>query len=239
MTHEREPAPLPAEAREWLEHYVATRAMPRASFVRVGRAIGRERRPARTPWIVAAVLVAAVVVLFVASRLLVGQHVVADASDPHALSPDRADANDVELATTRMLPPAELPPTRATTTPPPPPPPPVDHTSRPATPVPPPATPATPSTLAAERELLQTAWDALAAADAARTKQILQQHREQFPTGQLVDVREAIGSIARCTAAPPTNRAAILATFERAYADSIVLGRVRDACSIAGKNRQD
>jgi hypothetical protein len=204
-------------------------AMPRASFVRVGRAIAAPRSTERTAWIVAAVLVAAVLLLVIGSRLFTGREVVADATDPRELAQDRAKAADTEHATQRAADPipAELPtiePRPAPVVPPP------ESAPRVAPIEPKISAPPPTDTLTAERELLETAWDALAAGEGARAKTIAQRHRIEFPNGQLGDVREAIETLARCAAAPATNRPAILAAFERAHPKSIVLDRVREGC---------
>lgn len=223
---------LPAEARAWIDDYVHVHAMPRASFERVGRAIATPRASReRTAWIVGAVLVAAALLLVIGSRLFTGREVVADATDPRELAQDRAKAADAEHATERAPDPipAELPTItpRAVPTPAPIAPPPESPTR--GAPAPPTVAPRA-DTLTAERELLATAWDALAAGEPARAKTIAARHRTEFPSGQLGDVREAIETLARCAAAPATNRAAILAAFERAHPKSIVLDRVREGC---------
>lgn len=236
-TGEREPDALPDDARAWLDDYRVAWSMPRSSFVRVGRAIAPRRSTERTAWIVAAVLVAAVLLLVIGSRLFTGREVVADATGPHALAEDRAKPASTEHATTRAPEsiPAELPPvasTPITQTTPTPPPPPTTRTEPTRVPsdaaaIAPPSTPS----LSAERELLQPAWDALAEGDGKRAKAIAQRHRTEFPTGQLSDVREAIDALVRCAAAPATNRPAIVAAFERAHPASTVLGRVRSGCT--------
>lgn len=224
-----EPDELPAEARAWIEDYVHVHAMPRASFERVGRSITK-RSNERTAWIVAAVLVAAALVIAIGSSLFTRREVVADGTDPRELAQDRAKVADTDRAIERAPEPtpAELPtiapaPPSPIATPPAAPP-----RTKPNAPTI--ATPPSVDTLTAERELLQTAWDALAAGDGARVKAIAKRHRTEFPRGQLGDVREAIETLARCAAAPATNRPAILAAFERAHPKSIVLDRVREGC---------
>jgi hypothetical protein len=188
-------------------------------------------------WIVGGVLVAAAIAAVWASGLLGGEAHLADAKGAHGLVEDHAASRDEPHATrapaagsTIAAPiPAELPavaprdtasgevasaPVRSPTGP----------RASPSG-----AVPSTTSTLAAERALLEGAWQALAAGDRARAIAIAERHRAEYRKGQLADVREAIDAIVRC-ADPGTDRASVLASFERAYPHAIALQQVVDAC---------
>lgn len=93
-----------------------------------------------------------------------------------------------------------------------------------------PVTAPTASALAAEAALLQRAQTALAAGVPASALVQLEQHAREFPTGVLVQEREALRVVALCAAGREPEGRAEAAIFLRAHAGSVLAERVRGAC---------
>lgn len=89
--------------------------------------------------------------------------------------------------------------------------------------------PATPSTFAAERELVAQAWRALALGDHAQALQAAAEHTRRFPAGLLVPERAAIETIAHCRQ-DPTDGPRRASAFHRAHPRSPLAARVDEAC---------
>lgn len=224
-----EPAPLPDAALRLLADYVVARAMPADAHDRVARVVLARPRPSPLRVVVIGVLAAAAIVVVLVGRdAWVRRASEGQAPRGHELAPDRAlDPEDTARTSPAVPVPAELPVPSTTPAP-------ADRerTARPPTTRVPRSRPAAtpvPSTLAAERELLAGAWQALTEGDAVRALRIAEDHRRGFVDGVLVPERDAIAAIARCRTAM-TARTATADAFARAHPGSVLLPRVREAC---------
>ncbi|MCX4240644.1 hypothetical protein [Paraliomyxa miuraensis] len=85
------------------------------------------------------------------------------------------------------------------------------------------------SDFAAERELVASAWRALALGEHAQALEAAAEHARRFPSGLLVPERAAIETIARCRRSPAEGPQRASA-FHRAHPRSPLAARVDEAC---------
>jgi RNA polymerase sigma-70 factor (ECF subfamily) len=90
--------------------------------------------------------------------------------------------------------------------------------------------PAGPATVAAEAELLRRADAARKAGDASRALDLLDEHRARFPTGILVQEREAERVVVLCALGRNGDARAAATAFLRDWPHSPLAGRVRSSC---------
>jgi RNA polymerase sigma-70 factor (ECF subfamily) len=90
--------------------------------------------------------------------------------------------------------------------------------------------PAGPDTVAAEAELLRRADAARKAGDASLALNLLDEHRARFPTGILVQEREAERVVVLCALGRSGDARAAAAAFLRDWPHSPLAGRVRSSC---------
>jgi hypothetical protein len=90
--------------------------------------------------------------------------------------------------------------------------------------------PAGPATVSAEAELLRRADAARKAGDASRALDLLDEHRARFPTGILVQEREAERVVVLCALGRTGDAHVAAAAFLRDWPRSPLAGRVRGSC---------
>lgn len=100
----------------------------------------------------------------------------------------------------------------------------------PALVVPEPAPVASPSTLAEEMRILRSAQSALSAGDPDSALARLAEHARRFPTGAMVEEREAARIVALCRAGRREEARTAAATFLRERPTSPLAARVRTSC---------
>jgi hypothetical protein len=105
---------------------------------------------------------------------------------------------------------------------------PLEVTSKPTTLRPPQPSP---SSLAAEMRLLETARAALSGGDARRALTLIQEHEREFPTGSLSEERRASKVFALCELGRRAEAARAAAEFLRTAPASPLRGRVLDSCA--------
>jgi hypothetical protein len=87
------------------------------------------------------------------------------------------------------------------------------------------------SRLQAETRLIAEAQRALNAGAPGRALLLIEQHRAEFPGGELASEREAARVLALCALGRRADANATRERFVRAWPDSLLLARVRAACS--------
>lgn len=105
---------------------------------------------------------------------------------------------------------------------------PLEVTSKPTTLRPPQPSP---SSLAAEMRLLETARAALSGGDARRALSLIQEHEREFPAGSLSEERRASKVFALCELGRRAEAARAAAEFLRTAPASPLRGRVLDSCA--------
>jgi hypothetical protein len=105
---------------------------------------------------------------------------------------------------------------------------PLEVTSKPTALRPPPPSP---SSLAAEMRLLETARAALSGGDARRALSLIQEHEREFPAGSLSEERRASKVFALCELGRRAEAARAAAEFLRTAPASPLRGRVLDSCA--------
>jgi hypothetical protein len=88
-----------------------------------------------------------------------------------------------------------------------------------------------PSSLAAEMRLLETARAALSGGDARRALTLIQEHEREFPAGSLSEERRASKVFALCELGRRAEAARAAAEFLRTAPASPLRGRVLDSCA--------
>jgi hypothetical protein len=88
-----------------------------------------------------------------------------------------------------------------------------------------------PSSLAAEMRLLETARAALSGGDARRALSLIQEHEREFPAGSLSEERRASKVFALCELGRRAEAARAAAEFLRTAPASPLRGRVLDSCA--------
>jgi hypothetical protein len=88
-----------------------------------------------------------------------------------------------------------------------------------------------PSSLAAEMRLLETARAALSGGDARRALELIQEHEREFPGGSLSEERRASKVFALCELGRRAEAARAAAEFLRIAPASPLRGRVLDSCA--------
>jgi hypothetical protein len=88
-----------------------------------------------------------------------------------------------------------------------------------------------PSSLAAEMRLLETARAALSGGDARRALALIQEHERDFPSGSLSEERRASKVFALCELGRRAEAARAAAEFLRTAPASPLRGRVLDSCA--------
>jgi outer membrane protein assembly factor BamD (BamD/ComL family) len=95
--------------------------------------------------------------------------------------------------------------------------------------------PPTAANLAAETRLLAQAQSKLNEGAAAPALALLDQHRAEFPHGELVPEREAARVLALCALGRTADAKAARRRFERNFSSSPLLARVRAVCGRAAE----
>jgi RNA polymerase sigma-70 factor (ECF subfamily) len=90
--------------------------------------------------------------------------------------------------------------------------------------------PTGPATVAAEADLLRRADAARKAGDSSQALNLLEEHRVRFPTGILVQEREAERVVVLCAMGRTGDARAAAAAFLRDWPHSPLAGRVRSSC---------
>lgn len=91
--------------------------------------------------------------------------------------------------------------------------------------------PPTAASLAAETRLIAEAQSKLSEGAPARALALLDQHREEFPRGDLVPEREAARVLALCALGRSAEAKTVRARFEHDFSSSPLLARVRAGCA--------
>lgn len=89
----------------------------------------------------------------------------------------------------------------------------------------------TPSSLAAEMRLLETARAALSGGDARRALTLIQEHEREYPSGALIEERRASKVFALCELGRRGEAARAAAEFLQTAPASPLRGRVLDSCA--------
>lgn len=244
-----EPAPLRADAARMLAYWREAEGMPRATKLRVGRAIEDAPQPSAprpvAVWAWAVALAAAVLLLWWgAVRLQQSPREAHGSQAADVVTPQGPAVLDTPPA--RPIP-AELAPVIPSTAP-------VDVDASPGAGRAPPRAAIAPDDRPTndaigdaigdatddatgdaearslrERELVVEAWSALASGDPDTARRRAEEHRRTFPAGALGPERDAITVIAGCKLREPDAAARARAWIE-AQPRSPLAGRVRTAC---------